>query len=377
MLFWRGIKIYLFRVYSCLKLMNVREHHIKNIIEILTNLKTKIELNASLSLYDSHKRAENFYRDLLNLVYGLKLENLNSETKNAAFIDLIDRESKIAIQVTSQNDSEKIKQSILGFYGNGENSDYELKIVLISRLAKDYLADFTFGGKHKFDHRKDVIDIERLLAVINDKKTDEIEIISKFLSKEFYISDPNSNREDLIEKPLRGLLISANEPSPPIKLGVIKPGYKVIYMGDSAASISPDIKKFDLIQIANESIVEIKNVGSGLIINATIYDELGNIMATIRENVFRCNRLKTHEATNPDQHSILILDNSDKIVLYIRYLNPLAIKVLGVFRHPERPAVTIEEDGILLGNNRIGIMFIEGEGKDTDWWQLKAVIIIP
>lgn len=356
--------------------MNVREHHIKNIIEILSNLRTKIELNASLSLYDLHKRAENFYRDLLNLVYGLKLENLDSEIKNAAFIDLIDRESKIAIQVTSRNDSEKIKQSIVGFYGNRENLDYELKIVLISKSAKDYSADFTFEGKHKFDHQKDVIDIERLLITINDKKTDEIEIISKFLSKEFYISNPDSNREDLIEKPLRGLLISANEPSPPIKFGVIKPGYKAIYMGDKVTSISPDIKKFDLIQIAKESIVEIKNVGSGLIINATIYDESGNIVATVRENVFRCNRLKTYEATNPDQHSILVLDDSDKIILYIRYLNPQAIKVLGIFRYPEKPTITIEEDRIMLGNVRISSMFTEGEGTDTDWWQLKAVFVV-
>ncbi|MDQ4120533.1 MAG: SMEK domain-containing protein [Acidobacteriota bacterium] len=356
--------------------MKAREHYIKNIIEILTNLKTRIEQNASLSLYDSHKHAENFYRDLLNLVYGLKLENLNSEIKNAAFIDLIDRECKIAIQVTSQNDSEKIKKSIIGLYENIENLDYELKMVLISKLAKDYTADFSFGGKHKFDHQKDVIDIGRLLAVINDKKTDEIETISNFLSKEFYISNPDSNREDLIEKPLRGLLISANEPNPSIKFGVIKPDYKAIYMGNSVASISPDIQKFDLIRIADESIVEIKNVGSGLIINATIYDELGNIVATVRENIFRCNRLKTYEATNPDQHSILILDDSDKIVLYIRYLNPRALKVLGVFCHPERPAVTIKEDGIMLGNNRIGIMFTEVSGKDTHWWQSKAAFVV-
>lgn len=356
--------------------MNVREHHIKNIVEILTYLKTKIALNASLGDFGLHKRAENFYRDFLNLVYGLKLENLNTEIKNAPFIDLIDRESKIAVQVTSQNDSEKIKQSIVGFYENSENLDYELKFVLISKSAKDYSADFTFRGKYKFDPQKDVIDIERLLTVIDDKKTDEIEIISKFLSKEFYISKSDSNSEDLIEKPLRGLLISASESSPPIEFGVIKPDYKVIYMGNSVASISPDTQKFDLIRMANESIVGVKNVGRGLIINATIYDELGNIVATVRDNIFRCNRLKTYEAINPDQHSILILDDSDKIVLYIRYLNPLALKVLGVFRYPGRPTVTIEEDRIMVGIARIGNMFTEVSGKDTDWWQSKAAFVI-
>jgi tetratricopeptide (TPR) repeat protein len=164
--------------------MYQRESHLQNITRFLSRLKYEVELRNSINLYDINIHAEYFYQDLLNLVYGLELKNLNTLTKNTAHIDLIDEKNKKAIQVTSQNDNGKIKGAIEGFFSNADNAEFDLKVLLIAKSAKDYRTDFTNNGKYKFDHEKDVIDIERLLAEIRNKDTEELDKISVFLAKE-------------------------------------------------------------------------------------------------------------------------------------------------------------------------------------------------
>lgn len=133
----------------------------------------------SLNLTDINVFAENFYRDLFNLV-GFEFNNTNFENNNFAHIDLIDTVNKQAIQVTSQNDNTKIKEAIDGFFAKPENKNYKLQILLISKDAKDYRTEF---GKN-FNHKEDVLDIKRLLAIINDiNEIETIKDIADFLDK--------------------------------------------------------------------------------------------------------------------------------------------------------------------------------------------------
>ena len=90
------------------------------------------------TILSSHSNvfAENFYRDLFNLI-GFKFNNTNFESNNFAHIDLIDNINKQAIQVTSQNDNTKIKEAIDGFFAKPENQYYKLQILLISKDAKN------------------------------------------------------------------------------------------------------------------------------------------------------------------------------------------------------------------------------------------------
>lgn len=177
--------------------MDVREQNMENIIRKLSYLKTEVSLRATLNLTDIHIYAENFYRDLLNLVYDIKLVNANFQTQNIAHIDLIDSINKKAIQVTSQNDNTKIKESIKGFFQNPLNQDYRLKVLLISKESKNYTIDFTDEGKYNFNHIKDVIDMPRLITDINNKLTDEIATIANFLDKEILMSRPKTESNEV------------------------------------------------------------------------------------------------------------------------------------------------------------------------------------
>ncbi|RTY87457.1 SMEK domain-containing protein [Flavobacterium sp. RSP15] len=159
--------------------MDNRQTYISIITKRITYLQKEVENFNSLNLTDINVFAENFYRDLFNLI-GFEFNNTNFENNNFAHIDLIDTVNKQAIQVTSQNDNTKIKETIDGFFAKPENKNYKLQILLISKEAKDYRTKF---GK-KFNHKEDVLDIKRLLAIINDiKEIETIKDIADFLDK--------------------------------------------------------------------------------------------------------------------------------------------------------------------------------------------------
>ncbi|MBJ7429259.1 MAG: SMEK domain-containing protein, partial [Bacteroidia bacterium] len=142
-------------------------------------LQKEVENFNSLNLTDINVFAENFYRDFFNLI-GFEFNNTNFESNNFAHIDLIDTVNKQAIQVTSQNDNNKIKEAIDGFFAKPTNKNYKLQILLISKDAKDYKTKFG----NNFNHKDDVLDIKRLLAIINNiNEIDTIKDIADFLDK--------------------------------------------------------------------------------------------------------------------------------------------------------------------------------------------------
>lgn len=158
--------------------MDNRQTYISIITKRITYLQKEVENFNSLNLTDINVFAENFYRGLFNLI-GFKFTNTNFESNNFAHIDLIDNINKQAIQVTSQNDNAKIKEAIDGFFAKPENKNYKLQILLISKDAKKYRTKFG----NNFNHKEDVLDIKRLLSIINDiNEIETIKNIADFLN---------------------------------------------------------------------------------------------------------------------------------------------------------------------------------------------------
>ena len=63
-------------------------------------------------LYDANIYAQDILCRLYNTVFGIQLNNLNKEKTTVEGIDLGDTENRIAVQVTSENNSTKIKETI-------------------------------------------------------------------------------------------------------------------------------------------------------------------------------------------------------------------------------------------------------------------------
>ena len=178
--------------------MDAREKYYHNVIDRFSYLKTKVEARAKKNLTDAHIISEDFYKDLFNLLgeFGTNFGNDNDRVKNSAYIDLIDEDSKVAIQVTSQNDSGKITGAIQGFFSDSENNNFKLKVLLISKEAKNYRKDFSDRGKYNFNPDEDVIDIDRLTTFIN-KEFDTLKKISNFLDKQIQLPRPKSESDEV------------------------------------------------------------------------------------------------------------------------------------------------------------------------------------
>ncbi len=163
--------------------------------------------------------------------------------------------------------------------------------------------------------------------------------------------EANTSARTKTRPPIRGLLIPANDPSPPHNCRQPPNAHKTIYFGTGVATMSDEMNAFGLITMAGEEVFSLENTPTGILINATLRNKSGNVVATIEKNVFNSKSTFEYEATNPDQHSLLVLDSNNQIVLYVRYLNPQAIKILGTFYHPKRPLpVVMEENSLSIGS---------------------------
>ena len=89
-----------------------KETYISDILDRLSGLAYNVELRGSLNLLDLHVISEDFYVDLLNLIYGWKLRNANSLQQNAPGIDLVDDSNRILAQVTGTSTKGKIDHSL-------------------------------------------------------------------------------------------------------------------------------------------------------------------------------------------------------------------------------------------------------------------------
>lgn len=158
--------------------------YLKEIARSLAILSEEVGLLNAVNLYDINIMAEDFYPGLLNLIYGYDLKNVNNIEKNAPAIDLYDKKSRIAIQVTSDNENEKIKYTIKKFIENKLYNEYDRLVILILINKKNYTTSFNTESKFIFDKKTDIWDTEDLIKEIRGLETEKIKEIISYLSKE-------------------------------------------------------------------------------------------------------------------------------------------------------------------------------------------------
>lgn len=164
--------------------MLTRQKLISEINSKLAWIKASVELNCSLNLLDCNIHMEHFLIGLLNRVYGYSLVNLNAEESNFISIDLGDREKRIAIQVTSDNTSTKIKETLKKFFENHYERDFDTLIIVIIGSKKNYTAEFKTENGFVFSQEQHVWDFTKIYQDIGNKGTEDIREIANYLSRE-------------------------------------------------------------------------------------------------------------------------------------------------------------------------------------------------
>ncbi|PHU34240.1 SMEK domain-containing protein [Pseudobutyrivibrio ruminis] len=207
-----------------------REVYIKNITDNLAILRSQVEIRNAINLYDINIIAEDFYPGLLNIIFNRDYKNANYLEKNAAGIDLYDEKNRLAIQVTSDNTSEKVKHTIDEFIKNESYKKYDKLQVLILTHKKDYRTTFNTNGLFTFDKTTDIFDVEDLMVQIRSMNISKLKEINDFLQKELYSKYEKASRTeasevdtiiDLIE------YISMNRKIIEAKDVVVDPEYKI------------------------------------------------------------------------------------------------------------------------------------------------------
>lgn len=169
----------------------------KNIIDNITDLfawyESQVKIKSKLHLFDIHQRAENFFRDLINMMYGWDLQNSNYTNVNAQAIDLESERDKISIQVTSDNSKTKIDHTIEGFFDTktGYNKKYNRLILLIfgekNTNANKYEKEYT--NKYRtliYSFSFEIWDIHTLTKEINNYQPNKQKQVLSHLNE--YIS---------------------------------------------------------------------------------------------------------------------------------------------------------------------------------------------
>lgn len=161
-----------------------RQNNINEITTKLAWIKAKVEFCSSLNLLDCNIHMEHFMAGLLNVIYGYNLVNLNTIQSNYTSIDLGDYTSRLSVQVTSDNRSTKIKETLDKFFENGYAQSFDRVIVLIIGDKKNYTTTFSTKDGFPFSKEEDIWDFTRLIRDISSKDTAVISAVTEYLRQE-------------------------------------------------------------------------------------------------------------------------------------------------------------------------------------------------
>ena len=120
----------------------------------------------SLERYDINKTCEYFYARLFNILRGYNLSNINIESPNYPGIDLIDKESKIVMQVSSQTNKQKIQDAINKSQKHKHFHFYFLSIA--KDIKRQRKLSYNVGNLH-FCPQTDILDDRILISELESK----------------------------------------------------------------------------------------------------------------------------------------------------------------------------------------------------------------
>jgi hypothetical protein len=169
-------------------MIHKREPLVKNIAANIGFVSKSTELENALGLFDSNRTAQEFYKGFLSLVFGYSsLENLDklNGVVNYPAIDLGEKDKRIAFQITTKADADKINDTIERFNRYGLYKDYDrLVFIFIGKKQRSYTSSFNSEGHFSFDKEKDLWDdatLAKAVDLIEDE--DILEAIEGYLTK--------------------------------------------------------------------------------------------------------------------------------------------------------------------------------------------------
>ena len=160
-----------------------RKKSISDIMAKLYLFSNFVEKESKLTLSDIHIHAENFYRDLLNILFKYELKNENSKTQNSKAIDLIDDINGVAVRVTLDSSINSIADTARNFMEEKLNENHDLKILIIGNKRKFKVNKVKRSG-YTFHMRNNILDNHFFNNIMRDKSDSELQAVLDLLDGE-------------------------------------------------------------------------------------------------------------------------------------------------------------------------------------------------
>ena len=155
------------------------------IIDDLSRLVFQIDLRNKIGLLDLTKLSEDFFKELLNIIYDLNLSNLNSTRINEPGIDLGDKIEKIAFQVTCTKTSQKVSETLDKITPQQLNEYDKFKVLIIGIKQSQYSIDSALLTKCHFIMKEDILDLNDIIRTISTMDIDKLELLFTFFKRSF------------------------------------------------------------------------------------------------------------------------------------------------------------------------------------------------
>ncbi|WP_313272649.1 SMEK domain-containing protein [Stenotrophomonas sp.] len=163
--------------------MITRGYFIGQIIDELTAVSQQVKSRAGLQLFDLNRYLEDFFKDILNIVYGYKLINLNEERSNNPGLDLGDEVAKVAFQVTSTKTSGKVNKT-LEKAANQVGKFPTIFVLVLQDKQGSYTLDTALAKPFNFVAEEHVLDIGDVLKKVLSLPIEQLQSLHDLVSKE-------------------------------------------------------------------------------------------------------------------------------------------------------------------------------------------------
>lgn len=160
-----------------------------------------------------------------------------------------------------------------------------------------------------------------------------------------------AKRVDLTEA-LEGLLQPTNEPDPPDACPRLPPPPESmkIFLGNTSATWTTGDQTAAL-RFGKQEVLSVRRTAKGMAVSAAVFSADGRAVAQIIDNHFYINPNNSFRSERSDPSSLVVYDQKAQEVLRIRYLNPLSVKITGIFYSPKGQLILVKEDEILINRN--------------------------
>jgi hypothetical protein len=153
--------------------------------------------------------------------------------------------------------------------------------------------------------------------------------------------------------PPTGPLLAAAEPTPPSTCrDDPAPGDLVILLGTSRV-IGRGAGPFVPLLATDCPAVKLIRRGNGLVVEAFGIDNTNSFAYAVRENRLDLVTVTGLKTRRPDPSTFILADRFNHEVIYVRYLNPGAVRLRGRFLCGANPQVVVRDDATLVGGFRM------------------------